>query len=210
MALTFTDIDRKVDKNQYRKDHKPTQQHEADKLEAYDALEQHIGTALSTTYDLEHNKDQYSEVLFNQIQSIQTVASEGLNRLPEVSLLAVDKPNGVDYFTLIKNRGLLNNTSILLEKLNEIPEETTISIVPGFIASRPNAFLRVQEADFPTFISDLKAIDEKESYHAFLRTYAVSRRDAQFWAHYDDFQRGFKQFSPVDYGVLDLNKLITH
>ncbi len=210
MALTFTDIDRKVDKSQYRKDHKPTQQHEDDKLAAYDALEQHIGTALSTTYDLEHNKEQYSEVLFNQIQSIQTVASEGLNRLPEVSLLAVDKPNGVNYFTLIKNRGLLNNTSILLEKLNEVPEETTISIVPGFIASRPNAFLRVQEADFPTFISDLKTIDEKEAYHTFLRTYAVSRRDAQFWAHYDDFQMGFKLFSPVDYGVLDLNKLITH
>lgn len=210
MALTFTDIDRKVDRHRYSKDHKPTPQHESEKLAAYDALEQRIGDALSTKYDLEHNKDHYDTVLYDQIQSIQSVASEGFNRLPEVSLLAVSKTDGVHYFTLIKNRGLLNNTSILLEKLNEVPQETTISIIPGFIASRPNAFLRVQEADFPAFIRDLKGINEKESYHSFLRTYAVSRRDAQFWTHYDAFQTGFKQFSPVDYGVLDLNKLITH
>ncbi|GHA13195.1 9-hexadecenoic acid cis-trans isomerase [Arenicella chitinivorans] len=210
MSLTFTDIERKTEKQRYGKDHKPSPQQVEEKLAVYSALEQHIGGALSTTYDLEHQKDNYSTMLFEQIQAVQSIANEGFKRLPEVSLLAVNNSEGVNYFTLIKNRGLLNNTSILLENLNQVPEETTVSIIPGFIASRPNTFLRVNEVNFPEFIRDLQTMDDKESYHVFLRNYAVSRRDPQFWTHYDAFQTGFKQFSPVDYGVLDLNKLITH
>jgi len=113
----------------------------------------------------------------------------------------------LQYFTLIKNVGHKNNTSILLENINIEPAETTVSVVPGFVGPRPYAFMRVDIDDVDDFVESLLALDGEDDYAALMDSYGIRRTNPDFWQHYDRFSEGFHTFSAIDYGVIDLNKL---
>ncbi|RBP48712.1 fatty acid cis/trans isomerase [Arenicella xantha] len=180
---------------------------EKPKLAAYQSIKSRLGKALSHQYDIDKTDVEQDKRLLDNVKKLHSISSRSFQFLPEVSFVEVTASDRVQYFTLIKNRGLKNNTSILLEKLNAVPEETSVSVVPGFIGSRPNSFLRLPIDEIDTFTESMLTIQDDEAYQVFVNQYVVRRGDPQFWQHYDTFQQGFKKASPIDYGLLDLNKL---
>lgn len=207
MSLTFPDV-KANDKGLFRSSKETDHPFdEKPKLAVYQAISERLGEALSTQYDVEANSADFDKRLLSNIERLHSTSSEAFTFLPEVSFIEITGVDKIQYFTLIKNRGLKNNTSILLEKFNAVPKETTVSVVPGFIGSRPNSLLRLPIDEVDSFSDTMLAITDDESYQSFVELFAVRRGDARFWQRFDAFQAGFKTRGLLDYGVLDLNKL---
>ncbi|NNE59937.1 MAG: hypothetical protein HKN35_03525, partial [Woeseia sp.] len=176
-------------------------------LALYDKLEQHIGSAMYRKFRLDGQPESVIAPVRAAIDRLQAAKGRALSFLPHVTYLEVLLDDGPGYFTLIKNVGHTNNTSILLESLSIEPDETTVSIVPGFIGPRPYAFMQVGIGKIDEFTDSLLALDDDDDYGALMDRYGIRRTRPDFWTHYDRYSEGFRSFSAVDYGVLDLNKL---
>jgi len=173
----------------------------------YDKLAEHIDDAMYRKYRLDGQADSVIAYSQPEIDRLQSVKSRGFSYLPHVTYVEVETDAGLDYFTLIKNVGHRNNTSILLETISIDLDETTVSLVPGFVGPRPYAFIRVEKKEFGEFVEALLALHGEEDYAALMDRYGIRRTNQDFWTHYDRFSLGFRKFSAVDFGVLDLNKL---
>ncbi|NNC99490.1 MAG: peptidylprolyl isomerase [Gammaproteobacteria bacterium] len=174
------------------------------KLELYGQFSEHIGAALSQHHTLSRLTD---EEVKNVIERLQGTRSQGFTLLPEVSLLQLVSPGQEQYFTLLKNTGHLNNASVLFEGLQIAEQETTVSMIPGFIGPRPHALMRVERDQLQTLTQQILEMRSEDDYTRLMDNYGIRRTDPNFWAHYDQFTDGFKRSSGINFGILDLNKL---
>ena len=68
------------------------------------------------------------------------------------------------------------------------PEEDTLTVVPGFLGSYPNAFFKVPQAEL-------------------MGRYGIRRSDPGFWAHSDLIFGQVELFDYPDRGVLDYSRI---
>ena len=170
-------------------------------------LQEHLGSAIEQTYNIENNAHDYPAKLISQIKALQSVKNESFALLPEVTMLELAGGEKTFYVSLLKHLGHLNITSILFENSTLQPNETTVSVLPGMVGPRPNVFMSIELDKFGEFAQALQNLSSENDYTNLFKRYGVKRYSAEFWPTYDRFDTGFKQFSPIDYGVLDLNKL---
>ena len=112
----------------------------------------------------------------------------------------------VPFFTLIHNNAHLNQTSLFKEQQNRIPEEDTLTLVPGFIGAYPNAFLEVDAADVETLVMAIEGLRTEADYVAMRDAWGIRRTDRQFWQRSDAFQLAHEQSSLYNSGILDYNR----
>jgi hypothetical protein len=86
------------------------------------------------------------------------------------------------------------------------PSKDDLDFVEGFVGSYPNFFLVVELSDLPDFFDMIQNYDESEEYLAKFLKYGISRGDADFWEHYDWFQKRFLEQNPHEGGLFDLNR----
>ena len=102
---------------------------------------------LGARYDLSTVQD---AVLRRDLQSLGSLRGRSLSWLPEVAFVRVDDPSGpARYFTLLRNTGHSNVSHVFTEGQPILPDEHTLTVVPGFIGSYPNALYAVSRADLP-------------------------------------------------------------
>ena len=78
------------------------------------------------------------------------VKGASLSWLPEMSVLRIDgRSGGPRYFTLLRNTAHANVAHLAREKSELLPDENTLTVVPGFIGAYPNAIYRVSADDLP-------------------------------------------------------------
>lgn len=172
-----------------------------------DKMRDKLSKVVSSKYEVTNEAYDFPKDLVRVIVNLENQQRAAFSYLPEVSMVEIKAKSRSYYMTILKHAGHLNNTSILFENLALVPEETTISVLPGMVGPRPNAFMVLSIEQIDDFSRALSTMSSEEEYVAFLDEYAVRRTDPNFWPTYDSFHRGFKEFSPVDFGVLDLNKL---
>ena len=88
-----------------------------------------------------------------------------------------------------------------------LPEEDTLTVVPGFLGSYPNALFRMQRADLPRFVDAVTGLVDEAGVSALMDRYGMRRSDPGFWAHSDLI---FGQVELLDYpdrGVLDYSRI---
>jgi hypothetical protein len=93
------------------------------------------------------------------------------------------------------------------EKKSRVPEEDTVSVIPGFLGAYPNAFLVVKEADLGHFADTLSLMRTEDDYAQLLDNYGVRRTSPKFWQQSDAFHAAFEQIAPVEYGLFDYHRL---
>ncbi|HHA18750.1 MAG TPA: 9-hexadecenoic acid cis-trans isomerase, partial [Methylophaga sp.] len=113
--------------------------------------------------------------------------------------------NKEHFFTLLHNRGYANVTS--LGKTSRLPDEDTMTIVPGLISSYPNVFWDVRSDDLNDLVSSAENLSTEEDYQKLLDLYGVRRTSGQFWALSDRFHNAYQQQAPVQAGLFDYNRL---
>jgi hypothetical protein len=142
-----------------------------------------------------------------ELERLNKLMGTPVNLLPETALVRITGNSGDEYVTLIHNDAYANLSSVFGEKKNRLPEEDTLSVIPGFIGAYPAALYMVGEQEVPDFVDTISRLKTEHDYANFLDTYGIRRTDMGFWRHSDTFHTAFKHDSPVTFGMLDYNRL---
>lgn len=174
------------------------------KLELYTLLRSHLNTVLPQEQRLESLSDQKTR---EQLQQLETLTGPPLEFLPDVALLKIADTTGNVWVSLVRNVAYSAVNSMFGESKNRLPEEDTLSVVPGFVGSYPNAFYRVQKADLSSFITSLSEMQTEDDYSNMLDTYGIRRTNPNFWAHSDDIHEVLQSANAIEFGRLDYGRL---
>jgi hypothetical protein len=174
------------------------------KQELFALLRQHLDGSLPQKHEMEAS---LKASVAKSLSKLQASLNNGFQYMPDVAMLQInssqDKPS---YVTLIKNVGHLNVASILFENLNIENDETGLSAIPGFIGSYPNVFFSVEDSELDALVAAIKSMKSKNDYVELVNRYGIRRTSPDFWQRIDQFTAGFRERSPINFGVLDLNK----
>jgi hypothetical protein len=173
--------------------------------ELYEHLKARIGTALSQRYNL--GRDPLAADVQIELSRLADAQGVAVSWLPELSILTIETARGPQPFTLIHNDGHTNVASMFGEQKRRVPEEDTLTVVPGFLGAYPNAFFKVQQADLPRFVDAVTHLAAESHFADLMGSYGIRRSDPGFWVHSDLI---FGQVEMLDYpdrGVLDYSRL---
>ena len=176
------------------------------KRELFGLLRAHLGDALSQRYELKHGHK--NPDVFRALRRVAWLRGGGVSVLPEMSLLSIVGDNGeTRHFSMLVNRGYRNVTVLMGDASQRLPNEDTLTIVPGVLGSYPNAFFRIEERNINAFANDVVALKSEDDYAKLLNRYGVRRTSPTFWQHSDDLHRDFQASDPLDFGILDYNRV---
>jgi hypothetical protein len=173
--------------------------------ELYEDLKARIGPALSKRYDFE--REPLAPEVQRELSRLAGAHGIPVSVLPELSMLMIETARGPRSVTLIHNDGHTNVASMFGEKKRRVPEEDTLTVVPGFLGAYPNAFFKVKQADLPRFVDAVAGLADESSFAELMGRYGIRRSDPGFWEHSDLI---FGQVEVLDYpdrGVLDYSRI---
>jgi len=176
------------------------------KQEFFQKLQQELKNILSSKYTL--LDEGLSKQELNTLIRLGDISGEAVSILPEVIFLRLTDIGGNNHFyTLIHNRGYSNVTSLFNEDKNRMPNEDSLTLVPGFVGSYPNVFWDVQSTQLNDLISKIEALASEDDYRELLDLYAVRRTSDKFWSFSDKAHDTFKRSAPIDAGLFDYSHL---
>jgi len=176
------------------------------KQELFQQLQQHLASVLTDKYSL--MKEGLTEQELLALNRLGDMTGSKTALLPEVVFIRLTDLQGTEhFFTLIHNRGYANVTSLLDETKNRLPDEDTMTIVPGFVGAYPNIFWDIDSADLSDLVEHAETLATEEDYQKLLDLYGVRRTSSQFWALSDRFHDAYQQREPLEAGLFDYNRL---
>ena len=103
-----------------------------------------------------------------------------------MSVLRVDGPaGGPRYFTLLRNTAHANVAHLAREKSELLPDENTLTVVPGFIGAYPNAIYPRVGRTCRRCAAAIAGLASEADYRKLADRFAIRRTDPQFWAASD-------------------------
>jgi len=174
------------------------------KQELYAMLHQRLAPVLSSVHDMSSVSN---PPLRDQLGRLNELSGGPATLLAEDTLLQVNTASGPEYFSLLRNTAYANVASVFSAQKNRLPDEDTLTIVPGIIGSYPNAYAVVDEQDVAAFVDAISKLEAESDYAALWDTYGVRRTDPNFWPHSDAVHASFRKADPVGFGMLDYNRL---
>jgi hypothetical protein len=142
------------------------------------------------------------------LQGLETMRGPGLALMPETAFLRIDRTDGppVDV-TILRNSAHSNISYFFAERWTRLPEEDTLTVVPGFIGPYPNAFYRVDAGRIDGFVRAVEGLRGPDDYRALANRFSVRRTSASFWGHVDALQAAATAGNPLGAGVTDLSRI---
>jgi len=167
-------------------------------------LKDRLKDVLPTTFDLDASAAPFIKASLGPLEDLQ---GDAIALLPQTIFVEVSADSAKHYLTLVHNNSHLNITSLFGEQKRRVPEEDTLSVVPGFIGAYPNAFFSVRAEDLDHFADSIASMRSEADYTRLLDNYGVRRTNAAFWKQSDAFHAAFEQNEPVAYGIFDYGRL---
>ncbi|MET0028450.1 MAG: fatty acid cis/trans isomerase [Candidatus Thiodiazotropha sp.] len=146
----------------------------------------------------------------SQLTGVPQREMASVGQFPEATLLQVthgDDP--VRVYTLIRNRRHSNVAFVMGESLRYEPEHDDLSVVPGVATGYPNLMLSVAEDDLDAFVATLrdKSLKDARQFDTrIIEPWGVRRTDPGFWDKFHRLTEYLQRTSPVEAGILDLNR----
>ncbi|MGD2112882.1 MAG: fatty acid cis/trans isomerase [Gammaproteobacteria bacterium] len=173
--------------------------------ELYGLLRARLAPVLGDGFDLSTVDD---ALLRSELRSLAALRGRRLSLMPEAGILRLDEPTGRSrWFTLLRNTGHSNVTHLMDEQQELLPDENTLTVVPGFIGAYPNALYAMPRAALPEFIAAVRALSSETDYQALAGRFAIRRTNPQFWSHSDALHNAYVRLAPVEAGLFDYNRL---
>jgi hypothetical protein len=147
------------------------------------------------------------------LQKMTGVHGPWVAKLPEVTLLRIrssDERERDAVYTLIHNRAHTNVSSLFREQSRLIPQDDTLLVMRGFVASYPNFLFEVPEADVEDFGANLEAVQSSADFEALTDRFGVRRTSGTFWQSIDWLHADFRRRQPSGAGILDLARYGNH
>jgi len=175
-----------------------------EKLELFEMLGQRLEKILSSRHTLAAIPDPR---IRDELSRLNLVVGAPANLMPQTAFVRIKAAAGDQYVTLLHNNAHLNITSMFGERKERLPDEDTLSIIPGFIGSYPNMFFVVDESELAIFIDAISALATEDDYARLLDAYGIRRTNTEFWSNSDIFHLAYQRLSPLEFGMLDYNRL---
>jgi len=172
--------------------------------ELYELMRKRLAPVLHTRFDLAGVDDAR---LRSELQSLAALKGASLSWLPEMSVLRVDGSGEARYFTLLRNTAHANVAHLARENSELLPEENTLTVVPGFIGAYPNAIYRSSVGELPALRAALAGLANEADYRKLADRFAVRRTNPQFWPASDALHDAYATWAPLEAGLFDYNRL---
>jgi hypothetical protein len=88
-----------------------------------------------------------------------------------------------------------------------LPDENTLTVVPGFIGAYPNVLYVMPRAALSEFTETVRHLSSEADYQALADRFAVRRTHPEFWTYSDALQSAYARVDPVEAGLFDYNRL---
>ena len=174
------------------------------KFELYQFLETRLQKVLPHAQTLTSVTDQQTRA---QLQRLEKLTGAPLLLLPNVALLQIADAARGEWVSLVHNEAYSSVNAMFGQGKNRLPQEDTLSVIPGFIGSYPNAFYVVQKSELQKFVDTLGAMQAEADYALLLDTYGIRRTNPNFWAHSDIVHEVYQEASPIEFGHFDYARL---
>lgn len=175
-----------------------------EKKELLELLAQRLKAVLPTKHQLQAIK---VDTVREHLGRLHSLTGRPASLMPELAFVKITHPTGDEFITLVANRAYSSMTSMFQEQANRLPQDDTLSVIPGFIGAYPNVFLQLDSSEISNFVAVIAALKTESDYARLLDTYGVRRTDTRFWATSDSFHRAYRERYPLTSGVLDFNRL---
>jgi hypothetical protein len=176
------------------------------KRELYQLIGKKLTPILDKTYDIRRD-----DVPANQrraLEALESISGKSVSLLPQTTLLTVTGKDGVDrLYSLLHNNDHSNISSLLHEESNRRPERDSVTVTRGVVGAYPSAFMKLHEDELPRLVEAVALMNSEENYAALMRRFGVRRTNEKFWEHSDNVHALYQKISPIEYGLLDYNRL---
>ncbi len=175
------------------------------KKELLSKLQQHLSPVLLPRYEITDTV--LSPESEQQLKRIGEVRGEGLQSIPQITMLMVRSKSGTDeLFTLLHNNAHTNISSLFDEESNRNFAEDSMTIVRGVLGSYPAAYFSIDEVQVGDFVDQFSTIQNEEDYVKLLDSFAIRRSSEQFWPFSDRVHHWYRTNQPIEFGLLDYNR----
>ena len=173
--------------------------------ELYGMLQARLAPVLGSRFDLSTVPD---GELRRNLQALAAVRGASTAWLTEDVFVRVeDPPRPPRYFTLLRNTAHSNVSHLFDEKRELLPDENTLTVVPGFIGAYPNAIYRVPRDDLPALATTIRKLGSEADYRALADRFVIRRTNPSFWSASDALVDAYAQWAPLEAGLFDYNRL---
>lgn len=139
-------------------------------------------------------------------------ATRGAAHLPELSFVEVvgAKTSKSTWLTLIRNAAHSNVASLFGEEQRLLPDEDTLTAVPGLVGAYPSAFFVVPHDELGAFAAALEAVHDDAGAAALRARFGLRRQSPGFWAFSDGLHDAAHALDPIGAGRFDYGRLEGH
>ncbi len=166
------------------------------KYELHEKLKNHLGTALNHQYDV-------SNKILSALMTEVDPKIVDMELFSQVSYLLIDN----EVYSLIHNNAHENITHLLTEGSNRAKNEDSFTIVKGAVGTYPNTIFKMNITEVPEFVGLIEKVTSPREYARLLDRFGVRRSNQDFWKILDRIHKINKAADPIEFGLLDLNRL---
>lgn len=176
------------------------------KDELFGLLRDHLGSAVAQKRSIEQVAD---KAVRRQLSRLSEFSGSNTNLLTETTVLEIydEASDYQEFVTVLRDTEHFNITSMFKEATLLAPAENGITVARGIVGSYPNTYLRVAKAELESFVNRVLALNTAGDYALLLDSYAIRRTNKDFWQHSERVHNRFKQDEPIEFGILDYNRL---
>ena len=88
-----------------------------------------------------------------------------------------------------------------------LPDENTLTVVPGFIGAYPNAIYHATPAELPALANAIERLASEADYRALADRFVIRRTNPEFWTASDALIEAYARWAPLEAGLFDYSRL---
>ncbi|MBK3510547.1 fatty acid cis/trans isomerase [Pseudomonas sp. MF6747] len=150
---------------------------------------------------------QAAEQALSRLTSRPAAGLKVIDQLPEASLLRIETASGKrEFYSMLRNRAHSNVAFLLGEAYRYQPGLDTVTIYPGVLSSYPNFIFNIPAQEVPEFVAAMENARDAKRFEKIVDRWGVRRSHPLFWQYFHDASQYIRETTPVEEGVLDMNR----
>ncbi|WP_431033870.1 fatty acid cis/trans isomerase [Pseudomonas yamanorum] len=130
-----------------------------------------------------------------------------IDLLPEATMLRIETLSGKrEMYSLLRNRAHSNVAFMLGEAYRYQPGLDTVTIYPGVLSSYPNFMFNIPAEQVPEFVAAMENAKDANRFEKIVDRWGIRRSHPQFWQYFHDLSQYLHETTPLEEGVLDMNR----
>ncbi|MEN5150298.1 fatty acid cis/trans isomerase [Pseudomonas orientalis] len=150
---------------------------------------------------------QDAEQALSRLTSRPAAGLKVIDQLPEATMLRIETTSGKRVvYSLLRNRAHSNVAFLLGEAYRYQPGLDTVTIYPGVLSSYPNFMFNIPARQVPEFVTAMENARDAKRFEQIVDRWGIRRSHPQFWQYFHDVSQYIHETTPVEEGVLDMNR----